>query len=144
MCILVSLPTRLQIPSAGPGAWWVSPLKIDWWMNKWWKRNEVTERWRDLPKVGPQVGCRGRHWTWTSLKATSLGFPDGSVVKNLPKIQAMPVQSLGWEGLLEEGMATHSSILAWKILWPEEPGRLQSMMGSQSQTRLNTHTRPCP
>jgi len=37
------------------------------------------------------------------------------------------VQSLGWEDLLEKEMATHSSILAWKILWTEEPGRLQSM-----------------
>ena len=37
------------------------------------------------------------------------------------------VQSLGWEDLLEKEMATHSSILAWKILWAEEPGRLQSM-----------------
>ena len=42
---------------------------------------------------------------------------------------------LGWEDLLEEGMATHSSILAWKIPWTEEPGRLQSVR-SQSQTRL--------
>ena len=40
------------------------------------------------------------------------------------------VQSLGQDDLLEEGMATHSSILAWRILWTEEPGRLQSM-GSQ-------------
>ena len=42
----------------------------------------------------------------------------------------MHVQSLGWEDPLEEGMATHSSILAWKILWTEEPGGLQSL-GSQ-------------
>ena len=42
----------------------------------------------------------------------------------------MQFQSLGWEDLLEEGMATHSHILAWRILWTEEPGRLQSM-GSQ-------------
>ena len=42
----------------------------------------------------------------------------------------MQVQSLGWEVTLEEGMATHSSILAWRIPWTEEPGRLQSM-GSQ-------------
>ena len=42
----------------------------------------------------------------------------------------MQVQSLGWEVPLEEGMATHSSILAWRIPWTEEPGRLQSM-GSQ-------------
>ena len=51
-------------------------------------------------------------------------------VKNLPAIQEMPetwVRSLSWEDPLEEGMATHSSILAWRILWMEEPGRLQSM-----------------
>ena len=48
---------------------------------------------------------------------TVLGFPSGSVVKNLPAMQEMQeVPSLGWEDLLEEGMANHSSILAWKIL----------------------------
>ena len=54
----------------------------------------------------------------------------------------MWVQSLGWEGLLEKGMATHSSILVWRIPQTEESGGLQSM-GSQSQTwlkRLSTHT----
>ena len=45
----------------------------------------------------------------------------------------MQVESLGKEDPLEEGMETHSSILAWEIPWTEEPGRLQSM-GSQSQT----------
>ena len=43
------------------------------------------------------------------------------------------VQSLGWEDPLEEGMATHSSILAWEIPWTEEPGMLQSM-GSQKES----------
>ena len=52
------------------------------------------------------------------------------MVKHLPTMQETPVQSLGWEDLLEKEMATHSSILAWKIPWAEEPGRLQSM-GSQ-------------
>ena len=52
------------------------------------------------------------------------------MVKNLPVMQETWVQSLGWEGPLEEGMATHSSILAWKIPWAEEPGGLQSV-GSQ-------------
>ena len=47
----------------------------------------------------------------------------------------MRVRSLGQEGPLEEGMGTHSSILAWRIPWTEEPGELQSL-GSQSQTRL--------
>ena len=51
-------------------------------------------------------------------------------VKRLPTKLDTWVQSLGWEDLLEKEMATHSSILAWKIPWMEEPGRLQSM-GSQ-------------
>ena len=51
-------------------------------------------------------------------------------VKSLPTMQETWVQSLGCEDLLEKEMATHSSILAWKIPWTEEPGRLQSM-GSQ-------------
>ena len=51
-------------------------------------------------------------------------------VKNLPAMWEMCVQSLNWEDSLEKGMATHSSVLAWRILWTEEPGRLQSM-GSQ-------------
>ena len=52
-------------------------------------------------------------------------------VKNPPAIRETRVQSPGWEDLLEKGMATHSSILAWRSLWTEESGRLQSM-GSQS------------
>ena len=62
-------------------------------------------------------------------------------VKNLPAMQESWVQSLGWEDLLEEGMPTHSSILAWRIPWTEEPGELWSI-GSQSQTqlkKLSTH-----
>ena len=53
-----------------------------------------------------------------------------SMVKRLPTMWETWVQSLGREDLLEKEMATHSSILAWKITWMEEPGRLQSM-GSQ-------------
>ena len=48
------------------------------------------------------------------------------MVKNLPEMWETWVQSLGWEDLLEEGMATHSSILAWRTPWTEEPGELQS------------------
>ena len=58
------------------------------------------------------------------------GFPGSSVVKNMPAVQESPerrVQSLGQEDPLEEGMATHSSILAWRIPWTEEPGELQSI-----------------
>ena len=56
----------------------------------------------------------------------SEGFPGGSVVKDLPAMQETWVQSLGWEDPLEEGMATHSSVLAWRIPWTEEPGGLRS------------------
>ena len=52
-------------------------------------------------------------------------------VKSLPAMWETQVQSLGWEDLLEEGMATHSSILAWRIPWTKKPGGLQSM-GSQT------------
>ena len=52
------------------------------------------------------------------------------MVKHLPTMKKTWVQSLDWDDLLEKEMATHSSILAWKIPWMEEPGRLQSM-GSQ-------------
>ena len=48
-------------------------------------------------------------------------------VKNLPAMQETRVQSLGREDPLEKGMATHSGVLAWKIPWTEEPGRLQSI-----------------
>ena len=56
------------------------------------------------------------------------------MVKNLSATQETWVQSLGQEDSLEKGMATHSSILAWRIPWAEEPGRLQSM-GSQRVER---------
>ena len=56
-------------------------------------------------------------------------------VKNLPTVRESRVQSLGQEDLLEKGMATHFSILAWETPWTEEPGWLQ-FMGSQSLTRL--------
>ena len=60
-----------------------------------------------------------------------MGFPGGSAVKDLPAMQETWVQSLGWEDALEEGMATHSSILAWGIPWTEEPDGLQpSTIGS--------------
>ena len=65
-----------------------------------------------------------------------MGFLGGSVVKNCLLMQEMQVQSLGWEDPLEKGMATHSSILVWRISWAEEPAGLQSM-GLQSPTRLS-------
>ena len=62
-----------------------------------------------------------------------MDFPGGSAVKNqlaMKKLQETQVQSLGWEDPLEEGMATQSRILAWRIPWTEEPEKLESI-GSQ-------------
>ena len=68
------------------------------------------------------VAVLGITKSWTRLMAQT--------VKRLPAIRETRVQSLGWEDPLEKEMAAHSSILAWKIPWTKEPGRLQSM-GSQ-------------
>ena len=70
-------------------------------------------KWEENPKK------RGYMYTWVSLMA--------QLVKNLPAMRETRVQSLGWEDPLEKEMATHSSILAWRIQWTEEPGGLQSM-----------------
>ena len=59
-----------------------------------------------------------------------VGFPVAQSVRNLLAMQETQVRSLDWEDILENEMATHSCILAWRIPWTEEPGRLQSM-GSQ-------------
>ena len=73
---------------------------------------------------------------WMTVIIIAEGFPGGSAVKNSPVVQEPQepwVRFLRQEDPLEEGMATHSSILAWRIPWTGEPGGLQSM-GSQSQT----------
>ena len=71
-------------------------------------------------------------WGWSS--------PVAQAVKNLPAMQKTWVWALDWEDLLEMGMATHSSILAWRISWTEEPGRLQSMGSQRVRHNLATNT----
>ena len=73
----------------------------------------------DVLKVGSPI-------SWASLIA--------QLVKNLPAMQETQVGSLGQEDPLEERMATHSSILAWRIPWTEEPGGLQSIGSQGSNT----------
>ena len=63
---------------------------------------------------------------WVSLVAQK--------VKNLPAMQEIQVRFLGWEDLLEKGMATNSSILAWRTPRTEDPGGLQSMRSQESDT----------
>ena len=67
---------------------------------------------------------------------THLDFPVAQTVKHLPARQETRVRSLGWEVLLEKGMATHSSILAWRIPWTEKPWGLVCGV-AKSQTRLS-------
>ena len=80
-----------------------------------------TTDWFQIGK-GVHQGCILSPAYLTSLVA--------QLVKNLPAVQETRVRPLGWEDPLEKEMANHSSILAWKISWTEEPGGLQSM-GSQ-------------
>ena len=71
---------------------------------------------------------------------TMLGFPGGSDGKETACNQETQVQSLGGEDPLEKTMATHSSILAWRILWTEEPGRLQSQRSQRGRHDWATNT----
>ena len=68
-----------------------------------------------------------RYLYYIIVLITQLSSLVAQMVKHLPTVRETQVHSLGWEDLLEKEMATHSSILAWKIPWMEEPGRLQSM-----------------
>ena len=63
-----------------------------------------------------------------------MNFLGGSVVKNPPAMQQTQVEFIGWENPLEKGLATHSSIFAWRIPWTEEPGRLQSLESQELDT----------
>ena len=71
-----------------------------------------------------------------SVQGIVHGAPDALVVKNPPANAGDLVRSLDWEDSLEKEMATHSSVLAWRNPWTEEPGGLQSM-GLQSGTQLS-------
>ena len=77
--------------------------------------------------------------TFRNLPCRYTGALVAQTVKHLPAMRETQVQFLGREDPLEKEMAIHSSTLAWKIPWMEEPDRLQSM-GSQSRTRLSDFT----
>ena len=66
-----------------------------------------------------------------------MDFPDGLIVKNLFAMQETRVRSLGGEDPLEKEVATHCSILVWRIPWTENPGGLQSMGPQKSRTGLS-------
>ena len=68
------------------------------------------------------IPVQGSHFENHQGRAQMITFLVAQTVKRLPTMRKTQVKSLGWEGLLEKEMATHSSILAWKIPWTEEPG----------------------
>ena len=100
-------------------------VQVNWFTNQ----NQVTDvktnlmvTWKGRDKLGDWNGHVYTAMHWASLTA--------QLIKNLPAVQETQIRFLGQKDPLEEEMATHSSILAWRIPWAEEPERLQSM-GSQ-------------
>ena len=127
--------------------------KVDYWLSRagvWlsWKKWRVTENWYGVSFWGEEIVIKLVMWRWLHNSVNILIIRDlhtlnglilwyvnyilvklllAQMVKCLPTMQETRVQSLGWEDPLEKEMATHSSTLAWKIPWMEEPSRLQSM-----------------
>ena len=101
------------------------------WGGKGSERRQIRQR---VLSEGERIKQSRIRWeTEAQNSVARQAFPHGSAVKNPPAVQEpkeMQVRSLGWEDPLEGGMAAPSSILAWRISWTEEPGRLQSI-GSQ-------------
>ena len=97
-----------------------------------WLDTDTCNQWSHVVFGLDSVTFQFSFWVhWASLVAQS--------VKNLPAVQKTKVWSLGQEDPLEKEMTTHSSVLAWRILWTEEPGGLQSM-GSQRVRHNWLHT----
>ena len=133
---------RLKVGGEGDDRGW------DGWMaslTQWtWIWANSRGQWRTgKPGVLQSMGLQrvGRDWVTEQQQQVRDGHnstyliccgTSQLVVKNLPAMQENQVWSLVWEDPQEEGMATHSSILAWWIPWTEEPGELQSMGVTQS------------
>ena len=107
-------------------------------LNMWWLRlsrchpcSAISEAWGVVSPVPVNLNSIAEKY-WISLVA--------QMVKNLPAIQETRLRSLGQEDPLEDGMATHSSILTWKIPWTEQSGRLQSMRLQRARHDWATNT----
>ena len=85
-------------------------------------------------KCNKNVKGSGEHNLFVGPYRPFWGSLVAQMVKNPPAIQETQVQFLGWKDPLEKGMATHSSILAWRIPWTEEPGELLSMWSHRADT----------
>ena len=147
---LILCHSLLLLPSIFPGIRVFSSeliLCIRWpkyWSFSFSPFNEYSELislkmdWLDLLAVQGALKTLFQHHSSKSIYSSVLSFPYGPTLtpgaslvaqrlKHLPAMWETRVQSLGWEDPLEKEMATHSSTLAWKIPWTEEPGQLQSM-----------------
>ena len=82
---------------------------------------------KDVLEMDGGDGCTTVGMLFNALNCACKCFPGGSDGKCLPAMWETRVRSLSWEDTLKKEMATHSSTLAWKIPWTEEPGRLQSI-----------------
>ena len=96
------------------------------------QQSQEQQQQQQTPSIGLSHGIRIWGIPWTSLVAQT--------VKRLPTMREARVQSLGREDLLEKEMATHSSILAWKVPWTEEPGTAAFYGVAKSRTRLSDFT----
>ena len=125
-CRASSALQRLLLDPEGPGHY---PICIFWGIFKMISRSFYVFffTWGNTSLWAPPAPWRSLIWSLLDRKSS---FPSGSAVKNLPVMQHMRVWSLRQKEALEKGMATNSSILAWKIPWTEELGGLQSI-GSQ-------------
>ena len=89
----------------------------------------LTRHKEKILSFGSNMYTVSAHLILSALCTVSLGSQSGMFIhttfRNLPVVKEIKVQSLGWEDPPEKGMATHSSLLAWRIPWTEEPGGLQ-------------------
>ena len=112
----------------GWDGWMASPTLWTWvWVNSgswWWTGRPGVLQFRGSQRVSQTQLSDWTELNWTETNRTSLV---AQMIKNLPAMQKTQVPSLGQEDHLEKEMATHSSILAYRIPWTEEPGGLQSM-----------------
>ena len=101
--------------------------------------------WTAAHQAPPSMGfSKQEYWSGAPLPSPSTGRLQIQLVKNQPAMKETPVRSLGREDPLERAMATHSSILAWRIPWAGDPGRLQSTgsqrVGHNRTDRLSLHS----
>ena len=119
----------------------ITPQNRSSQMRKWMNKENMfpdyyTERMNLLLKCGKQNWSTHRHWYNFSLLSLAVRLSWWLSSENPPAIEETLVWHLGWGDALEKGIATHSSIFAWRISQTEKPGELQSLGSQKSRTQL--------